>query len=482
MRNRFLGIVLGLAWALAACTIAPAPGGGTTPPLDTNAYPFTPPASYAGGVWEVGTGPDRLEISAANPADQQTSFAIVNGTQVLAAPVTIKSVVGGSGLGDTYVIHGTGLCANPQIHLNGVAPYGIHLWFFNGANCNYQPLVANGVYDSRGRVSVNDSTLMISNGAPLTLTYPVAVTPPPPPTPQTLINGKTLNDLTNGTNLGNILNLPAQTIAGIASVPTPLTVSGAGQGKTILDGTGLGAMYSKGGMVPLVSGATFQHMTMRNYSITAALGSNGAAIRQQGDQIDFTVDDVEIDHNQMGILAFPAHVVIKNSYFHDNGAGDGFSHNLYAGSGGVPGSVGELDISDSRFEHANVGHEIKSRWGKTWVVNTTVVTGGNGSCYDQPDIGYLLIQGGSCEVPAGSPDIQALGFGMESTKNAAVTNGHIVDISNWTLIQGTGVQAILQSLDPDSVINCSNSFYTGDLPPKIQGFKTVNCVLQKKAA
>ena len=46
---------------------------------------------------------------------------------------------------------------------------------------------------------------------------------------------------------------------------------------------------------------------------------------------------------------------IMNSEFSHNGAGDGQSHNLYAGQ------IASLSVTGSYFHHANVGHLLKSR-------------------------------------------------------------------------------------------------------------------------
>ena len=82
---------------------------------------------------------------------------------------------------------------------------------------------------------------------------------------------------------------------------------------------------------------------------------NGAGIRfEQGHLI---IRNCLFFNNENGLLATGGDAVleIENSEFGYNGAGDGQTHNLYAGN------IKALKITGSYFHHANVGHLIKSR-------------------------------------------------------------------------------------------------------------------------
>jgi hypothetical protein len=83
---------------------------------------------------------------------------------------------------------------------------------------------------------------------------------------------------------------------------------------------------------------------------------NGAGIRFEGGHL--TVSRCVFFNNENGILTGDdagARLEIENSEFGYNGAGDGYSHNLYVGR------IGHLKVTGSYFHHANEGHLLKSR-------------------------------------------------------------------------------------------------------------------------
>ncbi|HEY1092275.1 MAG TPA: right-handed parallel beta-helix repeat-containing protein [Burkholderiaceae bacterium] len=83
---------------------------------------------------------------------------------------------------------------------------------------------------------------------------------------------------------------------------------------------------------------------------------NGAGIRFESGRL--TVVNSSFVDNENGILTTnngQAELVIERSAFRLNGAGDGFSHNLYVGR------IAKLTVTDSSFTDARVGHLLKSR-------------------------------------------------------------------------------------------------------------------------
>lgn len=83
---------------------------------------------------------------------------------------------------------------------------------------------------------------------------------------------------------------------------------------------------------------------------------NGAGIRLERGRL--TVRRCTFHGNQNGILTSNdegAELFVEDSEFGFNGAGDGLSHSLYAGT------IARLRVVGSYFHHANVGHHIKSR-------------------------------------------------------------------------------------------------------------------------
>jgi hypothetical protein len=79
----------------------------------------------------------------------------------------------------------------------------------------------------------------------------------------------------------------------------------------------------------------------------------------------------------------------RNSEFANNGAGDGYTHNLYVNS------IAKLTITDSYFHDAVVGHEIKSRAAETVITNTRIIDHDSTSSYsvDMPNGGKATLSG-----------------------------------------------------------------------------------------
>jgi len=118
---------------------------------------------------------------------------------------------------------------------------------------------------------------------------------------------------------------------------------------------------------------------------------NGAGVRYQGGNLVIT--NSYFHDNQNGLLGGPVpdgSITIRNSEFAYNGAGDGYSHNLYVGD------IASLVIDNSYFHDALVGHEIKSRAERTTITNSRVQDGPNGTAsysIDLPNGGDAVIQG-----------------------------------------------------------------------------------------
>ena len=133
-------------------------------------------------------------------------------------------------------------------------------------------------------------------------------------------------------------------------------------------------------------------VTLDNISFSGAkvADGNGAGVRYQSGNL--TINDCYFYNNQDGLLAADnpsGSITINNSEFSHNGAGDGFTHNLYVGK------VGTLTINGSYFHDAVVGHEIKSRALTTIIENSRIIDGPTGSAsysIDLPDGGKVVIR------------------------------------------------------------------------------------------
>lgn len=84
--------------------------------------------------------------------------------------------------------------------------------------------------------------------------------------------------------------------------------------------------------------------------------NNGAGIRLEGRGL--TLRDCYFHNNENGILTNPdpaSDIVIEHSEFAHNGAGDGFTHNIYIGK------IRSFTLRYSYSHHAHEGHLVKSR-------------------------------------------------------------------------------------------------------------------------
>jgi hypothetical protein len=130
---------------------------------------------------------------------------------------------------------------------------------------------------------------------------------------------------------------------------------------------------------------------------------NGAGIRQEGSGL--TVIRSWFHHNQNGILTSDnsaSDIVIQRSRFFRNGAGDGYSHNLYVGA------VRSLTVTGSYLWGAATGHELKSRAARNTITGNLITDDDATASYsiDLPNggksliAGNVIIQGASSENPA----------------------------------------------------------------------------------
>lgn len=116
--------------------------------------------------------------------------------------------------------------------------------------------------------------------------------------------------------------------------------------------------------------------TVENIEVSGAHVSdgNGAAIRQEG--AGLTLRYCYFHHNENGILTGAnekSDIVIEHSEFSDNGEGSGQTHNIYIGD------VRSFTLKYSYSHHARVGHNVKSRAQRNYILYNRLMDGADGN-------------------------------------------------------------------------------------------------------
>lgn len=142
---------------------------------------------------------------------------------------------------------------------------------------------------------------------------------------------------------------------------------------------------------------------------------NGAGIRQEGDNL--TVRHCYFHDNEDGILGGggPAsEVVIEYSEFARNGHGDGYSHNIYIGN------VGSFTLRFCESHHAKVGHDVKSRARKNFILYNRIFDGDDGTAsmeIDLPNGGTSFVIGNVIQQGPMTENSTVLAYGAEGLSN-----------------------------------------------------------------
>ena len=156
---------------------------------------------------------------------------------------------------------------------------------------------------------------------------------------------------------------------------------------------------------------------------------NGAGIRAEQTGA-LTITHSYFHNNQDGLLgpnANTASITITNSEFAFNGAGDGYSHNVYVGN------AASLTFMYNYTHDAKVGHLLKSRASKN-VIEYNRITGQNGTDsyeIDLPNGGESYIIGNIIEQGANTQNPAIVTYAEEGATNAVqklyVINNTIVN-------------------------------------------------------
>lgn len=178
------------------------------------------------------------------------------------------------------------------------------------------------------------------------------------------------------------------------------------------------------------------------FSLCTSTSLNGAGIRQEGSHL--TVSHCYFHDNENGILAGtvnPSNIIVEYSEFNNNGAGDGFSHNLYINY------VDTLVFQYNYSHHCTVGHELKSRAKVNYILYNRLSNESTGDAsreMDLPNGGACYVIGNIIEQGPNSQNSGIVGYGLEGLTSPAPHNLYFI---NNTVVndRSTGTFVALQS-------------------------------------
>jgi Ca2+-binding RTX toxin-like protein len=209
---------------------------------------------------------------------------------------------------------------------------------------------------------------------------------------------------------GDVVQVQAGTYTNdFATINTKITLQGVG-GMVHMVATG-DIPNDKGILI------TNTDVAIDRFEFSGAQGGSGnaAGIRYQGGNL--TVTNSYFHDNQNGLLGNPVvngTITIRASEFGHNGAGDGYTHNLY-----VTG-IAKLTVADSYFHDAVVGHQIKSRAAETEVINNRIFDNDGTSSYsiDLPNGGRAVLTGNTIQQGRNGENPNIVAFGEEGDLHA----------------------------------------------------------------
>jgi hypothetical protein len=156
---------------------------------------------------------------------------------------------------------------------------------------------------------------------------------------------------------------------------------------------------------------------------------NGAGIRAEGNNLK--VVNCYFHDNENGILGGGnaySDVSVENSEFYNNGAGDGYSHNMYLGS------IHSFTLKASNSRHAKVGHNVKSRAAVNYILYNRIMDESDGTAsyeVDLPNGGNAYLIGNLIQQSQTTQNPNIVSFGEEGMSNAnsalSVVNNTIVN-------------------------------------------------------
>jgi hypothetical protein len=232
---------------------------------------------------------------------------------------------------------------------------------------------------------------------------------------------------------GDVIEIDAGTYAGdvCAVARNGLTLRGVG-GRAHLDAAGA-ASGGKGTWVIQGNDTTVENI---EFSGAQVPDKNGAGIRQEGNGL--VVRNCYFHDNEDGILSGGSgEILVEGSEFANNGAGDGYSHNMYIGH------EKKFTLRWSYSHHSKIGHLVKSRADQNFILENRIMdeADGTGSYeIDLPNGGTSFVIGNLIQQGPNTQNSVILAYAEEGATNSSadlyvVNNTFVNDRGSGTFLQ-----------------------------------------------
>ncbi|MDO9000515.1 MAG: T9SS type A sorting domain-containing protein [Bacteroidota bacterium] len=192
------------------------------------------------------------------------------------------------------------------------------------------------------------------------------------------------------------------------------------------------------------------------FSLCTSTSQNGAGIRQEGQNL--IVRYCYFHDNENGILAgaiTPCKITVEFTEFNLNGAGDGFSHNLY---------IGHVDTLLFRYNyshHCKIGHELKSRAKVNYILYNRFGNEASGTAsreIDLPNGGLSIIMGNQIQQGVNGTNSGIIGYGLEGLTNPAPNNFYLI---NNTIVNEKTVGTFVAIQNGTALYKGYNNIFAG---------------------
>ena len=289
---------------------------------------------------------------------------------------------------------------------------------------------------------------------------PTDTLPPGQEGTENISEGKNLQQLVQA---GGTVKLPPGSYLGHCHVTSDVEVIGA---PTSLSAKNITIPNRKA----MFEGSARVVLRKLNISDVSVPDQNGASCKPNPN-MSLLMEDCDITRCQMGVLTGggTAKIEIYRCHFHDNGDGDGYSHEIYIGNNN------EFIITDTLSECGDRScHALKSRAKKT-TIRKCVLKGptnpsGNvaGSVLDLPEGGEALVEDTEIVAIQGTPTETIIGYAVENA-NAGIKT---LTLRNVKITDGRGNGGVIITTRGGNLV-LENCTYTTNNPPRLQGWANV---------